>query len=61
MHMKVVDFDKSSDEDDKIESEASTPQIKGKHIGTWIHIASTDTLLALVNKIKNKLNCRILY
>jgi len=56
-----MDLDKSSDEDNEVESKAFTSQTKGKHIGTWIHRVSTDTLLALINKIKDELNRRIPY
>ncbi len=58
-HVEVVDFGKSSDEDDEVESEASIPQTKGKYVGIWMRTASTDTLLALVNEIKDELNRRI--
>ncbi len=32
--MKVVELDKSSDEDDEVESEVFTFQTKGKYVGT---------------------------
>jgi len=57
--VEMVDLDKSSDEDDEVESEAPTPRTKGKHVSTWMRTASTDTLLALVNEIKDELNRRI--
>ncbi len=59
VRVEIVDLDKSSDDDDEVESEAPTPQTKGKHVGIWMRIASTDTLLALVNEIKDELNRRI--
>ena len=55
----MVDLNKSSEEDDEVESEAPTPQTKDKHINTWIYTTSINTLLALVNEIKDKLNRRI--
>jgi len=54
--VEVVDFNKSSEEDDEVESKAFTPQTKGKHVNTWMRTTSTDTLLAFVNKIKDELN-----
>ncbi len=59
--MEVVNLDKSSDKDDEVESEVSTPQTKGKYVGIWICTASIDTLLAFVNEIKDELNHRILH
>ena len=57
----MVDFDKSSDKDNKVESEASILQTKSKHIDIWIRITSINTLLTFVNKIKDKLNRRIFH
>ncbi len=54
-----MDLDKSSDEDNEVESEAPTPQTKGKYVGTQMRIVSTDILLALANEIKDELHRRI--
>ena len=54
--MEMIDFDKSSDENNEVKSETFTFQIKGKYIDIWIYTMFIDTLLIFVNKIKDKLN-----
>ncbi len=56
-----MDLDKSSEEDDEVESEVFTFQTKGKHVNIWMRIVFTDIFLVFVNEIKDELNCRIPY
>jgi len=56
MRIEMVDLDKSSDKDNKVESEVFILQTKGKYIGIWIYIAFIDILLVFINKIKDELN-----